>query len=271
MKRLIMLCAVALMASSNAFGWGRMGHASIAKIAEDHLSKRAAKTISEYLDGKSIVSYASYPDDYRSEHLIDVGFEPSNSSRKTVWGHSFQANKDGSLFHGERKGDKYVKNCVWRLEEVINRFEKEHKSMSDSARLVSLAFIVHLVGDIHCPRHVRYEDEPTSGGYMVKYKGKDTKNHTFWDSICLEMFHPWGYTEIANLLDRCSKSEIASICEGDVYTWAEENARGSRFTIEAKEGFVVTKAYAREHIGYVENQIRKAGYRLAAVLNRICK
>ena len=271
MKRLITLCAVALMASSNAFGWGRMGHATIAKIAEDHLSKKAATTISEYLDGKSIVSYASYPDDYRSVHLIDVGFEPSNSPRVTVWGHSFQANKDGSLFHGERKGDEYVKNCVWRLDEVINRFEKEHKSMTDSARRVSLAFIVHLVGDIHCPRHVRYEDEPTSGGYMIKYGGKTMKNHSFWDTSCLTACHPWGYTDIASLLDRCNKREIAEICEGDVYTWAEENARGSRFTIEVKEGETLTRAYVTEHIGYVEDQIRKAGYRLASVLNEICK
>ena len=271
MKRLITLCVVALMASSNAFGWGRMGHATIAKIAEDHLSKKAATTISEYLDGKSIISYASYPDDYRSVHLIDVGFEPSNSPRVTVWGHSFQANKDGSLFHGERKGTEYVKNCVWRLDEVINRFEKEHKSMTDSARRVSLAFIVHLVGDIHCPRHVRYEDEPTSGGYMIKYGGKTMKNHHFWDTACLVTMHPWGYTDIASLLDRCSKHEIAEICKGDVYTWAEENARGSRFTIEVKEGETLTRAYVTEHIGYVEDQIRKAGYRLASVLNEICK
>lgn len=271
MKRLIVLFVVAVMASANAFGWGRMGHASIAKIAEDHLSKKAARTISEYLDGKSIISYASYPDDYRKVHLIDVGFEPTNGPRITVWGHSFQANKDGSLFHGERKGTEYVKNCVWRLEEVINRFEKEHKTMTDSARVVSLAYIVHLVGDIHCPRHVRYEDEPTSGGYMIKYKGEKMKNHSFWDTACLTAVHPWGYNEIANLLDRCSKEEIAQICKGDVYTWAEENAKNSRFTIEAKEGDTLTRAYVCEHIGYVEDQIRKAGYRLASVLNEICK
>lgn len=271
MKRVLLLCAIAVMTAGNAFGWGRMGHASIAKIAETHLSKKASQTISKYLNGESIIAYASYPDDYRQEHFIDVGFEPSNSTRITVWGHSFQANADGSLFYGERKGNEYVKNCVWRLEEVINRFEKEHKTMTDSARVVSLAFIVHLVGDIHCPRHVRYADEPTSGGYMNTYGGKPIKNHSFWDTACLVSFHPWGYSDIAALLDRCDKKEIAKICEGNVYTWAEENARGSRFTIEVKEGDVITRTYARDHLAYVEGQIRNAGYRLASVLNRICK
>ena len=106
---------------------------------------------------------------------------------------------------------------------------------------------------------------------MIKYKGEKMKNHAFWDTACLTAIHPWGYNEIANLLDRCSKAEIAEICEGDVYTWAEENAKNSRFTIEVKEGETLTRAYVCEHIGYVEDQIRKAGYRLAAVLNEICK
>ena len=271
MKRLITLCVVALMASSNAFGWGRMGHATIAKIAEDHLSKKAATTISEYLDGKSIISYASYPDDYRSVHLIDVGFEPSNSPRVTVWGHSFQANKDGSLFHGERKGDEYVKNCVWRLDEVINRFEKEHKSMTDSARRVSLAFIVHLVGDIHCPRHVRYEDEPTSGGYKVDFFGRKISYHAYWDGEALMRLHRWGFSDLAYLLDRYSKSEIAAIQQGDIYSWAEENAKESRFTLETKAGDSISRSGLNRDVRFAEKQLRHAGYRLAGLLNKILK
>ena len=106
---------------------------------------------------------------------------------------------------------------------------------------------------------------------MIKYGGKTMKNHSFWDTACLVTAHPWGYADIAYLLDRCNKREISKICEGDVYTWAEENARGSRFTIEAKAGAELDRAYAVKHIGYVENQIRKAGYRLASVLNKICK
>ena len=36
MKRVILLCAIAVMSASNAFGWGRVGHATIAKIAEEY-------------------------------------------------------------------------------------------------------------------------------------------------------------------------------------------------------------------------------------------
>ncbi len=271
MKRLLTLCLLAVLTSGSAFGWGRVGHASIAQIAENHLSKKAARTISEYLNGESIIAYASYPDDYRQEHLIDVGFEPSNSPRITVWGHSFQANADGSLFHGERKGDLYVKNCVGRLATLIDKVKKEHKTMTDSARLVSIAFIVHLVGDIHCPRHVRYEDEPTSGGYMITFNKQEIKAHALWDTPSLVTHRPWGFSDMAYLLDRCNKKEIAAISAGNVYDWAEENARNSRFTLEVKEGDVVTSKYVRDHLKYTEGQIRNAGYRLAAVLNDIFK
>ncbi|MBR0340318.1 MAG: S1/P1 Nuclease, partial [Alistipes sp.] len=112
---LLILCALFLGAMP-AYGWGRLGHSTIAKIAEDYLTPKAKKTIDNYLNGQSIIHYASYPDDYRSEHLIDIGFDATNCPRKTVWGHSFQALKDGSLYRSERRGNEYVKNCLLRID-----------------------------------------------------------------------------------------------------------------------------------------------------------
>ena len=162
MKRFtLLLVAAILLSTSTSFGWGRLGHATIAKIAETHLSPKAKKQIDRYLGGRSIIYYASYPDDYRQQLLLDLGFEPSNGPRITVWGHSYQADAEGKLIPGERRGTEYVKNCTGRLEKVIDDLKNNHREMSDSARIVSLAFVVHLVGDIHCPKHIRYTDEPT--------------------------------------------------------------------------------------------------------------
>ena len=141
--------------------------------------------------------------------------------------------------------------------------------MTDSARLVSLAFIVHIVGDIHCPKHIRYADEPTSGGYPIKYHGKNIKYHGYWDATLLLAYHPWGYLDLAKLIDRYSKREREEIAKGDIFTWAEENARNSRFTVERREGFEITRAIANEDVKYAEQQLVRAGYRLAAVLNSL--
>ena len=48
MKRIFTLILVAAMAIGTASAWGRLGHATVAKIAENHLTKGAKKHITEY-------------------------------------------------------------------------------------------------------------------------------------------------------------------------------------------------------------------------------
>ncbi len=271
-KILLLVLAVVIVGATPAYGWSRIGHATIAKIAEDYLTPKAKKQIDKYLNGKSIIYYATYPDDYREVHLIDIGFDATNCPRKTVWGHTFQANADGSLYLSERRGNEYVKNCLLRIDPVIKEFKKNHRNMTDSARVVSLAYIVHIVGDIHCPKHIRYEDEPTAGGYNVIYRGNAVKYHSYWDgAVVLKGRHDWGYSDIANLVDVASKKERKELSKGNIFDWAAENARNSRFTVERREGCEVSYLTANEDTKYAEQQVAKAGYRLAALLNDIFK
>ena len=58
MKKLILPVLLSLMAF-NAFAWTRLGHAVVAKIAEDHLTPVAKAKIYGYLNGESIVRHAS--------------------------------------------------------------------------------------------------------------------------------------------------------------------------------------------------------------------
>ena len=272
MKRglILTLCAL-ILGCAPAFGWGRLGHAAIAKIAEDYLSLKAKKTIDKYLDGKSIIYYASYPDDYRNVHLIDIGFDAPNSPRKTVWPHSYRASVEGVPFRTENVNGEYAKNGLVRIEPVIKNMKENHRNMTDSARIVSLAYIVHVIGDIHCPKHVRYWGETSSGGYPVYYNGKKVKYHAYWDSTLLHAYHAWGYTDLAKLVDRYSKRERKEIQKGDIYAWGEENARKALYTRECVEGTKITRLMANENIKHAEDQIARAGYRLAAILNDIFK
>ena len=81
MKRLLLVCTAVLLACGTSYGWARVAHATVAKIAENHLSPKAKRMLDKYLDGKSISYYASYADDYKPEMLMDLGFEPSNAKR----------------------------------------------------------------------------------------------------------------------------------------------------------------------------------------------
>jgi hypothetical protein len=271
MKRLLFSIFCIAVLSTPAFGWGRLGHATVAKIAEDYLSPKAKKCIDKYLDGKSIISYASYPDDYRSVHLIDIGFDATNCPRKTVWGHSFQANNDGSLYLSERRGTEYVKNCLLRIDPIIQDLKKNHRNMTDSARVVSIAFIVHIIGDIHCPKHVRYEDEQLSGQYPIVFRKKTMSFHSYWDYQLLTVFHGDSFTDLSNLVDRYSKAEQKKMAAGNMNSWAEETAREFRHTVKVLPGQEIDHKAAFEDVKLAEKQIARAGYRLAALLNEIFK
>ena len=63
---------VAVLTVGSAAAWGRIGHATVAKIAENHLTKRAKKQITKYLHGESIVKWATYADDSKPELLVDL-------------------------------------------------------------------------------------------------------------------------------------------------------------------------------------------------------
>ena len=50
---------------ANAWSFGRVGHDAVAYIAECNLTPTAKATVEKYLDGKSIVYYASWMDNIR--------------------------------------------------------------------------------------------------------------------------------------------------------------------------------------------------------------
>jgi hypothetical protein len=271
MRRLLTIIMVAIMAVGSASAWGRLGHATVAKIAENHLTKRAKKQITEYMHGESIVKWASYADDYKPELLVDLGFEPSNAKRHISYPHTFEANDDCTPYSGIRNGDKYIKNCIYYIEKMANDL-KDAKSLSDSVRVASIALIVHFVGDMHCPEHIRYPEDQTIGYYPVFFGKEKIRYHSLWDTPIIATRHPWGFSDTAELLDSYTAEQIAAVTAGTPYDWGFDSAKASRKVHEVKEGAQLDKRlYLNEYAPLAEDQIRKAGYRLAALFNEIFK
>ncbi len=272
MRRLLLGCIVVVLACGTSFAWDCRAHATVAKIAENHLTPKAKAHLDKYLDGKSIVYYASYADDFKSELLMDLGFEPSNAKRKVTFPHTFEANADFSVLRGVRQGDKYVKNCVYLAEQYAADLKANHRTMSDSLRVLSIAMIVHWLGDMHCPQHIRYVDDQTIGNYSVTYRKKRVKYHSIWDGILFGELFPWGYSDCAKLIDTCTKGEIKAICEGDLYDWGKEVAEQSYPVHAYREGAVINGSeYRNKFAPLAESLVRNGGYRLAKIFNEIFK
>ena len=80
LKKTICIVALASLScffSPSAKSWGDLGHATVAKIAQDHLTPKARKALKKYL-GVPLPAIASDADADRSVWTMDLGFVPTN-------------------------------------------------------------------------------------------------------------------------------------------------------------------------------------------------
>lgn len=267
--RLLLLSAVfvALAVSSvNCNAWGRLGHATINKIAEDHLTKKAKAEITKYLHGESIVTYASYPDDFRDR--LNENFHPAWNKSATKYIHSFEVDKDLQPFRGCEFEGRPVKNSIYHIDGLMNDLMNNAPELEDSVRFIEIAMLCHFVGDMHCPTHIRYQPKRGIASWPVSFLGGETKYHKVWDSDIVSVYYPWSYSDFAKMCDVCTDSEIAEIVKGDIYDWAHDSAVVCRdIRKSVKEGDALDAEWAIDRLDFTRSQIRKAGYRLAHVLN----
>ena len=269
MKRFLILIATVSLLATSAYGWGRREHAVVAKIAENHLTPKAKEMLHKYMHRRSLVYYSCYADDYQPIY-IDLGWEPSNYRRMAMFPHTFNLDENNKPLRDIRYGDKYEKNCLYFIDTWAKDLKKNHKKMNDSVRLIRLALIVHAMGDMHSPVHIRYQNDKTIGVYKVIYNGKKRDFHGLWDSGLVGAVNPWSYTDLARTLDISNEAEIAEIVKGDVYDWGEEVARISIPLRNYKPNEEIDPAkFRRDNLEQGELLLRKAGYRLAKVLNSI--
>ena len=193
MKRLLLIAAFAALTSAQgAFAWGRLGHAAVARLAEQHLTKKAKANLDKLLDGRSIVYYASWMDDYKPQMLVDLGYTPTNGPRMHMLPHTFSVDESGEVIRGNRlPGDKYLANCLYYVERAADRLKNRMHEMNDSTRLACIQVIVHCLGDMHCPGHVRWPDNQEIGYFNVVLKGSEIRYHTIWDTPIVATTHPW--------------------------------------------------------------------------------
>ena len=141
--------------------------------------------------------------------------------------------------------------------------------LDDSTRLARIQLIIHCVGDMHCPGHIRYPGNTTIGYYKVVLFGEEIRYHTIWDTNILQRPHPWSFSDLAWLLDRYTAEEQAEITSGTPYDWGRESAAASRCIYDVKAGDKLDNSFIKTYKPLAETQLAKAGYRLAAVLNAI--
>ena len=235
----------------HVLAWGKTGHDAIAYIAECNLSEKAKKNIEKYLK-HSIVYYASWMDEYRST---------SEYKHTSVW-HGAAVDEN---FHYTDAVKRKQGDVICQLENAIGLL-RNYKQADDSTVIVNLKYIIHMVGDMHCPVHIQYPDLQMK--YTISLSNKKYTYHNVWDTQIIERVHKWSYTEWRQQLDRCTPEEKKKLSAGTPREWFHQSAVDCRIIYDmapanSKQG----KDFLNAAAPLAEKQILKAGYRLAEILN----
>jgi hypothetical protein len=289
---LIGCASLASLASlpGTARAWSARGHAMVADIATQYLTPSAAAAVSQLLrddlgaDGKpsgrsTLKEVASWPDELRE-----------TPEQRATGAYHF----DDVPICGVPDKAKYCPDgkcgTVWFARQVAIL---KDRSQPHRARNEALKWIVHLTGDLHQPLHASDHDDRGGNDVKITFLGQREDPpvagrtsypynlHTAWDRLIpYRLFDTSGGYE-AFLANRPSAQTRADWEVGNMDQWAAESFVLARDFIYpnlpidfvcAKPITAVVPLDARYDLlasVVVEMQLRKAGVRLAKVLNDI--
>jgi hypothetical protein len=282
-KALPLALSLLLLAPAGALAWDDTGHLLVSQIAYERLTPAAkakvdamAKTIrfcGKTYDGTTL---GVWMDDIKSD---------SSHDDLRVWHYT-----DIPIFDGvppDPKMQPGKENAVARIVWAADALRKGLGSDKKDAEL--LAYIYHLVGDIHQPLHgatrvTAANKDGDAGGNEFKIAGMPEVDnlHYYWDSAA-GSFHFWAPSRPLDArerrrLDSYAKQIVAAnpaesmpeAKELDPQKWAAESNELARTVVYAlPENSTPTDAYEAKAQATARRRIALAGYRLANLLNSI--
>ena len=242
--------------SASAFAWGPTGHRVVGRIAENHLSPKARKSVQDLLGPVTLAEASTWADEIRS----DPAWKHASS-----W-HYINVEDGESIASAKRKRQGDILRALERFSEVLR---DSHSSKSEKAE--ALKWLVHLAGDIHQPLHVgKLKDLGGNKVQVFWMPSKDRTNlHAVWDDLLIDSLR-LSFSELTAFVDRATAREIATWQKSSFLEWAEESlqARGRAYEIDnGRVGY----EYAHRHMQYVRVRLLQAGIRLAGLLNSTFK
>lgn len=264
--KILVVALVVLLSAQNLYAWSGRGHAVIGYIADANLTPKAREMCDKYLGG-SLSSCASWMDKVRY----------TKEYHHTARWHSVGV-KDGALVPSQLTGSKARYDTpmqqndhgVARLAELVEQL-KDYRNLSDSAVMVNLKFIIHIVGDLHCPGHTFFADQ--SMQYRIKNNGKSRAFHSFIDGAYSHFNAGVEYSDFYEQNGRLTKAEKRRLCKDGMESWLRGNFPIYRECYELLpvgcEYNDLTEAQQLRLKEMTNRLYVEAGYRLAYIVNEI--
>lgn len=256
MKRLISFLLL-IFAVQTAAAWGPKGHDVVAYIAECNVNNRVKAKVMQALGDHTFTYYSSWADNIRN----------------------FPEFRHTSTWHYANVDEGYTyatmpKNPKGDVLTAVTLIVEQLKSgkITPEEENIYLRMLIHFVGDMHCPMHAGRLSDLGGNLVTVKWFGREVKLHAVWDDLIVESVRKWSYSEWQREIDNVSRKEREALSAGTPLDWMNETvAICQQIYKDAPAGSELSWDYQNENYPLLEMQLRKAGYRLARLLNEIYK
>jgi hypothetical protein len=92
------------------------------------------------------------------------------------------------------------------------------KPLRGSTRATALAYLVHLVGDLHMPLHVSKNQDRGGNNITVLYFDERTNIYSLWDIGMIE-HEQLSSAEFARFIDKATDSDVSAWQDSPVDDW----------------------------------------------------
>jgi hypothetical protein len=279
-KAIISISAVFCF-SVASYGWA-WSHKLIGYIAARNCTETTKVALDRYLD-VPLADISLWMDIYRDYDWGGMDWsEAPDYIRGTTYWHMISIDKNGKAMMESGRKDPNGNGLPFLIAAIDTL--KNYKQLSDSAVVINLKYLTHLMGDAHCPAHYYYENMPADskgvsgldsrwGFENGKYKGKTDSYHGLFDRAG-ERIHPEFNQKLkpyAEHIDTLSVTSRRKVIEGSVADWVSES--GARcweiYQWGWKPGKEYDDSFYIEHGDFIIYQIQISAYRLAHTLNLI--
>ncbi|MBS3824120.1 MAG: S1/P1 nuclease [Wenzhouxiangellaceae bacterium] len=254
MKKLVFVL-YAVLASTQAFGWGATGHRVAAEIADGYLSAEARLAVNEILGPETLAEASTWPDFMRAD--------PAEFWQETANPWHYVTVPPGKTY--EDVGAPEQGDAASALQKFTYMLRDAETSGED--RKLALRFLVHIIGDLHQPLHVGNGEDRGGNDFEVTYFGEPTNLHRLWDSQLIDS-KKLSYTELTEWLGaKIGPAEFRAWNTPDPMIWMAESA-------ELRERIYPEDRDLRWGYGYqwtdsLYKRLQQAGVRTAAYLNEL--
>lgn len=256
-----------LLLSNNVFAWGYTGHRIIAEIAEQFLEAETARQVRDLLAIQNVTTLAE----------VSVWADQIRLQRPETapWHY---VNIPIHLGSGEPSGYDAGRDCPNSACVVakIEQFERvlADRQASSGERLEALKYLVHFIGDVHQPLHTSNNHDRGGNEVQVTFMGRQMNLHAVWDSGIIEPAVKGDERGYAMQLTRnITPAEVNEWSHGDPISWANKSHAVAVLRVygELQHAGALPDTYEAPAIPIVNEQLERAGVRLAKVLNDCLK